>query len=363
MSRPRTIGILTFHRCINYGSYWQAKCLVEGLRARGFDALLLDHDSPRANWAEWRCALQPLLPARVPRSDFRLYARKARGFLAALARLPLTRPFPLDQPERIEGVDLVVVGSDEVWNLRHPWYGGCRAFYGDGLAGDRLVSYAASFGNHDAAQGLDPWWADRLRAFRALSVRDENSRVMLRASVGREADLVLDPCLQFPPALASSPAEVSAPVPAAGPAHVAVYGHSFPDAFAGAVRRWADARGRRLVSIGYRNDWAHEQRIDEGPDGFARLIGASAAVVTNFFHGCVFALLGGKAFACVASPYRSNKVRDLMRAVGTGDRLLDGAETDADIARLLESPLHGGVGRRIAALRRRSDRYLDRALA
>ena len=23
------IGVLTFHRCINYGSYWQARCLVE----------------------------------------------------------------------------------------------------------------------------------------------------------------------------------------------------------------------------------------------------------------------------------------------------------------------------------------------
>src|SRR5690349_8232637 len=39
------IGVLTFHRCINYGSYWQARCLVDGLRARGHDAVLLDHHS------------------------------------------------------------------------------------------------------------------------------------------------------------------------------------------------------------------------------------------------------------------------------------------------------------------------------
>ena len=29
------VGVLTFHRCINFGSYWQARCLVEGLRSRG----------------------------------------------------------------------------------------------------------------------------------------------------------------------------------------------------------------------------------------------------------------------------------------------------------------------------------------
>ena len=43
----RKIGVLTFHRCINYGSYWQARCLVEGLRDRGFEAELLNHPRVR----------------------------------------------------------------------------------------------------------------------------------------------------------------------------------------------------------------------------------------------------------------------------------------------------------------------------
>src|SRR5437867_7124074 len=49
----RKVGVLTFHHCINYGSYWQARCLVEGLRARGHDAVILDHRSRRADAAEW----------------------------------------------------------------------------------------------------------------------------------------------------------------------------------------------------------------------------------------------------------------------------------------------------------------------
>src|SRR4051794_6038384 len=73
--RPRRrIGVLTYHRCINYGSYWQARCLAEGLRARGHDAVLLDHHCAWATRAEWRCALQPLLPARGPSADLALYA-------------------------------------------------------------------------------------------------------------------------------------------------------------------------------------------------------------------------------------------------------------------------------------------------
>ena len=76
------VGVLTFHRCINYGSYWQARCLVEGLRAQGHDAELLDHDDAQVRSAEWRCAFQPSLPARTPRADLPRYAAKARKFLS-----------------------------------------------------------------------------------------------------------------------------------------------------------------------------------------------------------------------------------------------------------------------------------------
>jgi hypothetical protein len=67
----RKIGVLTFHKCINYGSYWQARCLVEGLRREGFDAELIDHQSERVARAEARCALQPVLPMRSAREQMR----------------------------------------------------------------------------------------------------------------------------------------------------------------------------------------------------------------------------------------------------------------------------------------------------
>jgi hypothetical protein len=353
----KRIGVLTFHRCINYGSYWQARALVEGLRAEGHDAVLLEHQSPRVRWAEWRCAFQPLLPERSPRADFPLYAGKARKLLEAVDRLPRSAPFALDRPEEMEDFDLVLVGSDEVWNLRHPWYGRDPIFWGAGVTAPRLVSYAASFGNHDAADGLDPERVERLRRFDAISVRDENSRSLLRAAAGIEAELVLDPCLQFAPSATPAPPDRD------GRPYVAVYGHSFPAWYAEAVRAWAGRMGLRLVSIGYRNRWADEQAIDAGPEDFARWIANAAAVVTNFFHGCVFALRHARPFACASSAYRSNKVRDLMRAVGADHRLAREGDDAGRLGRLLETPLEQAVSDRIETLRLSSEAYLARALA
>src|SRR5215207_7649203 len=101
------IGVLTFHRCINYGSYWQARCLVDALRARGHHAVLLDHRSRKVNIAEWKCALRPVRLARGPASDQPLYARKARKFFSALDALPHSPHFELNEPEGLENLDLV----------------------------------------------------------------------------------------------------------------------------------------------------------------------------------------------------------------------------------------------------------------
>src|SRR3712207_5458960 len=139
MARAQKIGVLTFHKCINYGSYWQARCLVEGLRAEGQDAELLDHDDRQVTIAELRCAFQPKLPERSGREDLRWYGEKTRRFFHAFAALPLSHPFSLHEPQALDGYDTIIVGSDEVWNLSHPWYGGKPIFYGVGVNAPRLV--------------------------------------------------------------------------------------------------------------------------------------------------------------------------------------------------------------------------------
>lgn len=348
---PRT-AVLTFHRCINYGSYWQARCLVEGLCERGYDAVLLDHHSGRVNRAEWRCALAPLVSHERAGTDLPLYAGKTRRFLDAFEKLPLSPRFDLDRPEEMDAYDLVIVGSDEVWNLRHPWYGGHPVFYGEGLRAGQIASYAASFGNQDAQEGLDRHWASKLSEFSQISIRDENSRRLVTDALGREPELVLDPCLQFSHLIAGE-------APSDMPPYIAVYGHGFPAWFTENIRVFAQDRGLRLISIGYRNDWAHEQWIDAGPEAFAGFMAGAQAVVTTFFHGCVFALVNRKPFACALTDYRSNKIGDLTSTVGARRHLVSQDTPSSQYWTILGEAPENGIAARIRSLKQRSDAYLD----
>ncbi|HVJ39424.1 MAG TPA: polysaccharide pyruvyl transferase family protein [Stenotrophomonas sp.] len=350
------IGVLTFHRCINYGSYWQARCLVDGLRALGHEAVLLDHASRRIDVAEWKCALQPTLPVPVLPADRARYRRKMLRFFAGFHALPLSPRFPIDTPAQMPACDAVVVGSDEVWNLSHPWYGHWPLFYGEGLRARRVVSYAASFGHYDARRGLERTWAQRLRRFDAIAVRDTASRLLVKEAVGVAPQMVLDPCLAFPaPSIRQRRY--------AGTRYLALYGHGFSPGFSAAVQQWAQRHGLPVVSIGYHNDWADEQWIDAGPLDFPGFIAGAQAVASNFFHGCVFALRHDRPFICEGSHYRSTKLRSLMAQAGTPERLFEQAPPSGAVDSLLGVPLPAEVQARLQRARERSHRYLHDALA
>jgi hypothetical protein len=351
------IGVLTFHRCINYGSYWQARCLAEGLQQLGHNAVILDHESRRINIAEWKCAYRPVLPTDVPETDYSLYRQKIEKFFSVFDTLPLSPRFKLDDPALMEQYDVVVAGSDEVWNLYHPWYGKHPLFYGDDLKAKRLISYAASFGNYNASWGLEAQWADKLRNFEAISVRDENSRQIVKQALGIEPELVLDPCLQFDIVPEERQSKYW------NEPYLALYGHNFTDSFAYEVRRWANENKLPVISIGYRNDWADEQWIAADPHDFAHFISRTEALATNFFHGCVFALRNQKPFVCESSSYRSIKVNGLMAKLGGEKHLVD-ENTPATVynSRLTE-PLSPAISKAISRLRQSSNAYIKRALA
>ena len=343
------IAVLTFHRCINYGCYWQARCLCEALQKRGYQVELLDHRARRVEIAEWRCAFRPQLPASPVKSDYPQLRRKIEAFACAHEKLPLSAPFDLDEPRDVAAYDAVVVGSDEVWNLSHPWYGKKQLFWGDYLRADKLISYAASFGNQ--THGIDPYWADKLRRFDAISVRDDNSQRIVCEALGLAAPVVLDPCLQWPIMAGGEYNGPSEPF-------IAVYGHNFSPEFIANARAASSSHGARLVSIGYRNDWAHEQWLDAGPHDFARFIDRAAGVVTNYFHGCVFALANRKPFACEVSDYRAVKISNLMRTVGGERHLVGSATSAAEFAALLSAD----VAVDLDELRAASERYLEESL-
>ena len=201
---------------------------------------------------------------------------------------------------------------------------------------------------------MGAYWAEFLRGFDAIGVRDFNSRAVVKKALGFEPALTLDPCLQWPE-LIRADEETSGE-------YLAVYGHNFSPDFAAKVRSCAYKHGLKTVSIGYRNSWADEQWLDAGPLEFAAFVAGAQSVATNFFHGCVFSLLNAKPFAAQVTGYRSIKIRELLALVGASAHLTDSQTETSAFEALLSEPLASTIAARMGALRASSGAYLAQAL-
>ena len=177
-------GILTFHSADSYGAVLQARALVEVLRSLGHDASVIDYapaylTKPYRLWRNdwWK---HPVGTAKNLANSFAV-ARRRRGFQAFREGMPLT-PFPP------EGLDAVIIGSDQVWN-RHLNGGELLWFAQDPVFDHtRNIAYAASTGSVPLPEGVD------FGRFHRLSVREPRLQAELAAR-GFASTLALDPVL------------------------------------------------------------------------------------------------------------------------------------------------------------------------
>lgn len=208
-------------------------------------------------------------------------------------------------------VDVQVIGSDEVFNCvqSNSNVGYSRDLFGHGSSARTLMSYAASFGNTtlDKLQShrIADQVAEDLARFALLSVRDRHSQSLVRTLTGREAFIHVDPVLAYDymecePRIPSQRLEPSE--------YLIVY--AYPGRLQAsendAIRSYARRRGLRILALGGPQTCA-DRFVDCDPFELLAYFRDASAVVTDTFHGTIFALINHRRFATI-----------IRRSVGAG---------------------------------------------
>jgi len=200
------IGILTVHNQINYGGVLQAYALQKYLRDQNYDAELINYWCSRDN---------SYLDGGIigKKISFKVLVRLAIKFLkngfiyADLKRRKRTIEFlrqhcrigekvyrDAEELKSLAGYDCVIVGSDQIWNPK--WHGVPNPFLLDFLPDDmKRISYAASFGVRDIDDDRQDEYANALKKFSSLSVREQEGVEIIKRLTGLDAEWVLDPTL------------------------------------------------------------------------------------------------------------------------------------------------------------------------
>ncbi len=196
------IGILTYHRSINYGAFLQAYCLSKYVQKVVGDRAtveIIDYTSKSSSEG-----YNSLL---FKRNDKKNAWKKRIGFERSYFLLPMSRKtlFSDDLAEikdflAEQKYDLIIVGSDEVWKV-DGMRGFPTAYWLNFDLGDcEKISYAVSARTdyHKIDAGKRNYMKESICQFRYLGARDRMTVNLVQQISGREPYLNCDPTFLIP---------------------------------------------------------------------------------------------------------------------------------------------------------------------
>lgn len=353
------IGVISSYAYIktvnNYGALLQYFALQQYLQRRGHEAFWIKSLLPHS---KLRVVLRHVKNYRSLRLLWHYYQCHG-GFMRFVDRHLRTTPREYvgnaallkDGP----AADWYITGSDQVWggNLKENYL----RFVPDS---SRKIAYAASFGRDrlvdDIRKEITPW----VREFRAVSVR-EASGVDICEEMGVKARHLLDPTLLI------SSADYPAQEPADKKPRLFCYFINVSSAQYLRIEELKALTARRGLDLKISAcpySEVHFERthlVFPSPEEWLGYYKTAEMIVTNTFHGTVFAIIYHRPFVTILqsgwSSQQNTRFLSLFKSLGLTDRI---AAPGDDIEEVMNRPIDWErVEENIRALRLHTDAFFE----
>lgn len=200
----KKIGIITFHRALNYGAKLQAYALQETLKAE-YDVSIIDYRCPFIENIYYNPSFKKKKSIKHLIKNVLYYKKLNQLKIAKKLLYDEFLKFDLQYlnissikylPENIveanNEYDYFIAGSDQIWNLRltgHDWN-----YFLEFANNSKKYSYAASFGGEIQNDDIIDI-ANKLKSFQSLLVRERSGVNLLNKILESEKDVksVCDP--------------------------------------------------------------------------------------------------------------------------------------------------------------------------
>ncbi len=314
------IGIITFHWNYNYGAVLQAFYLRRVLYSLGADEVkfinfvppTLAHHATRG-WGVTTGALFPTLHKRWKFHRFRAEHCPATPAIRSEEELRQT----------FRECDAIITGSDQVWNIRLVGRLEPALFLGvPDYPRHKKISYAATFGNAGQPAALMEKAREYLNHIGSLSVRDKMSQSLVRDLTGREAQIVLDPTLL------SDAADELIACKAPKDFILAYFVDVFSSEARAMIQSARSALNLPVVAVSVYRDMPGADLLirNAGIEEWLYLFAQASAVITDSFHGSVFALKNQKPlYVLCESNERADRIEDLTKTFECEDAVVRSA--------------------------------------
>lgn len=329
------IGIITFHNSYNCGSMMQAFALLNAVSRMGHEVEIIDFSNKgqqelysvffrnRSLKDLVKNALILLCRKRVSRNFASYEAFKKKNF--KLSPLKYSCCSELSD----ERYDLVIAGSDQVWNITIE--DGDDAYFLPWVKKARRVAYAPSFGAKNILEySANPQrYADYIKAFSAVSIREDNGRKWIEELAGLKVPVIIDPTLLLDQEDYDTIASTGLKLPEK---YIFYYSPGYQAGINNLVKSISRKYGLPVIAFNAKSYYTKAMFLSsvklpelENPSTYLQLIKHATMVVTTSFHGTVFSSIYRKRFWVVkngAMFITDDRVPTLVRSLDLEDRVI-----------------------------------------
>lgn len=359
------VGILSMHRVINYGSFLQAYALKQIIENLGAECCFIDIEPGRQLAGNEMDSPFVKKVKRVFRVGYNLMTNYRQTLLSREFGSQFRPPFAdwfyqilnLDHPCTYP-LDLVVIGSDEVFNCtQKSLFGFSKQLFGQGLDAKSVISYAASFGYTTFERikrfHLEEELAHCLIGLNDISVRDVNSESLIKMLTGNKPEIHLDPVLvhDFSKEINDRGTDLKD--------YMVIYTYinriTDPEEI-NAICSFAKKHNKKLISIFCAYTWCDQYVLPETPFDVLAYFRDADYVVTDTFHGSIFSMVTKTKFCVIIRNSNREKLSWLLKKMGLEAQLLNDQAELENI--LMQEPNYRSVQKLIEQERKRTVDYL-----
>lgn len=332
----KNVGIITFHRALNYGSVMQAYALQAKIRELYPDYSVETIDYYPPNIDKIRGIFVPVKSVRnivrnlIAFLYYPSFANRKKSFDNFLAKHTTIGSKKYNDKDNMEDLDekydILIAGSDQIWNNNTRDFS-LKYFFPDAKKA-RCISYAPSVGNGTFKRDKNEDIYIALNKFSHISVREKSGAEKLGKFLDRDnIPVVIDPTLL----IQKEQYETFASEHVSRKKYIFMYSIKMQDKFLKAVREISDKTGLPVVTMfsGHSSFRAYSYGIEiskhSAPEDFPALIRDAEFVLTDSFHGTAFSVIYRKQFYAFVD--KNEKIRDaridtLLTKIGLEDRIL-----------------------------------------
>ena len=371
MSTRKRIGIITMHRVFNAGSALQAYALYYTVRQLGYDCEIIDYQYPNYFHREAKKTSVPLWKRLWERAKYFILYR-SRIQHARFKRFQTTEWKSSPYYETRESVfenapkyDLCITGSDQVWNPR--CMKGDTVFFCAFSPDTPHIAYASSFAQGDIPQELQSLYAQNLRTYKAIGVRESSGAEIICKLTGRQARVVCDPTLlltaaDYRPFIKQAFTYTRKRYLLAYILDYAFNPYPTIQQLIKHISKEEQLEVVYLMANTVNNYKIGHSITSAGPNEFLKLFSEATYVVTSSFHGVAFSLLFEKDFYAVTpnSEQEDGRIHTLLKTIGAESRAV---KQGSDVAKITSQSIdYAAIRPQLEKLRKDSLDFLQTAI-